>query len=139
MNRTYDPKQVVVIFGGRQVRGYADGTFVEVVRDEDMFSLYVGADGESTRAKSNNKSGSVTVTLQQSSPSNDELSELALADELGNAGVLPLLVKDGSGRALFTAEQAWIQKMADSAFGNETETREWVIRTGELIPFVGGN
>lgn len=139
MTKTYDPSQVLLTFNGYNISGFADGTFVNVARDEDMWSLQMGTDGEGTRSKSNNRSGTVSFTLMQSSDSNDILSGFAAADELSNSGMGPLLVKDNSGRSLYAAENAWIQKLPDSEFGREATSREWVLRTDHLQSFVGGN
>ena len=137
--RTYDPKQVAVIIAGQIISGFADGTFVNVERDEDTWSLQVGADVEATRAKSNNKSGTLTVTLQQGSPSNAVLAALATADELTNTGIFSFLIKDNSGNSLHLAETAYIQKPAGSEYGREAGTREWVIRTDNLTTTPAGN
>ena len=56
--------------------GFADGTFLTVDRDDDQWAKVTGADGTSTRIKSNNRSGNMTLTLKQSSPSNDVLSRI---------------------------------------------------------------
>lgn len=136
---TYDPKQVAMIVGGNIMDGFADGTFIVAERNEQAFNLKVGVDGEGTRAKSNNKSGKVTITLMQSSASNDKLSALAASDELSNTGAVPVMLKDNSGRTLITALTAWVQKYPNSEFGKEVTTRAWVFETDELDIFVGGN
>lgn len=41
MMQTYDPKKVKVLFLGAPLDGFADGTFVNVSRNEDGFSLVV--------------------------------------------------------------------------------------------------
>src|SRR5690554_1526750 len=98
--KTYDPKQVQLIVGGVPLSGFADGTFVRVGRRNVAWDLVAGADGEGTRTKSNDKTGFFEFELMQSSQSNQYLSNLALSDELNNAGVVPVLVKDGSGASL---------------------------------------
>lgn len=140
--KIYDPDQVTIVFGATIIgSGWADGTFVSVEQDEDAFSLYVGTDGEGTRAKSNNASATITFTLAQSALANDLLSAQYNLDLLtpGGVGVVPLLVKDGSGRSLFAAESAWIQKPPRAEYGREVGTREWTIRTDSLVQFHGGN
>lgn len=137
--KTYDPSQVAIIVGGFQITGFADGSFLTVARNADAFALYVGTDGEGTRAKSNNKSGRITLTLAQSSDSNAILSGIAVADELSNNGIVPVLIKDNSGNSLYAAETAWIVKAPDSEFGREIGSREWIIETDNLAVFVGGN
>ena len=121
--KTYDASQVAIIVGGFNITGFADGSFVSVERNADAFALYVGTDGEGTRAKTNNKSGRFTFTLSQSSDSNAILSGIAAADELKNAGVVPVLVKDGSGASLYAAETAWIVKQPAAEFGREIGSR----------------
>lgn len=136
---TYDPKQVTVIIAGQIISGFAEDTFVEVVRNEDMFTLQVGADGDATRSRSNNKSGRLTVTLRQGSPSNEVLSALAAADEVAGGGVTSFAVRDNSGTSVHGALTAWIVKAADSTYARESGDRVWVLETDNLSTFIGKN
>jgi len=136
---TYDPKNFRAIVGGNILQGFADGTFIKAERNDPAFNLKVGVDGEGTRSKSNNKSGKITITLMQSSSSNDDLSTLAAKDEASNSGVVPFFGEDGSGRSLFTALTCWVQKYPDSEFAKEVSTRTWVLETDDLEIFIGGN
>lgn len=141
MLKPYDPKAVTVVFAGIIARGYADGTFVEVQRNSDSFTMMVGPDGDATRAKTNDQSGTVTITLQQSSETNDLFAAMLAADELSSngAGIGTLMIKDNSGRSIHTAEKAWIKKAADSPYSKDVSTRAWVIETDKLLTFPGGN
>lgn len=136
---TYDPKQFSLICGGKIIHGFADGSSIEVERNEQAFNLKVGVDGEGTRAKSNNRSAKITVHLMQSSSSNDDLSAFAAADELSNTGIFPVIAKDGSGRSLFAAVTAWVMKYPKSDFAREAGERVWVLETNDMDFFVGGN
>lgn len=138
MIRTFDPKEVSVIFGPYIITGFSE-TKCSVSRAEDAFSLVVGCDGESTRVRNYNRSGTVTLNLQQSSPSNDVLSGIALADEATNAGLMPLLIKDNNGSTLIEATTAYIQKIPDADFGKDASERAWTIMTDNLVVFLGGN
>lgn len=137
--KTYDPANVIVIFAGIQISGYPDGAFVNIGRLNDTFTDGSGADGEGWRSKSNDKRGICTLTLSQTSASNDALSALAALDELSGDGVGPLLVKDNNGTSLYAAETAWIQKVPDSEFSKEVGEREWIIKTDNLKVFIGSN
>lgn len=137
--RTYDPKAIVVVVGGFPISGFADGTFVKVMRSNDAFSKSVGADGDTTRIKSNDKSGEVTITLAQTSQSNDILDSIAFRDELANAGVVPIVVKDLLGTSVFVSATGWVRKIPEAEFGKEAATREWVLDVSDLGVFVGGN
>lgn len=137
--RTYDPKAVVITIGGVPMSGFSDGTFLEITRNAQAFTLVVGADGTATRVKSNNTSGTMTVTLKQSSPSNDVLSAFAQADALSNAGVVPILVKDLSGNSIYFSATGWVQKLPDSTFGPDVADRAWVFDLSDVDIFVGSN
>jgi hypothetical protein len=137
--KTYDPKEITIIFGATIVSGFADGSFVKVERTTDTWSTVAGADGEVSRSKSNDKRGTITITLQQTSLTNDIFSAYFQADELTNNGVLPVIVKNIRGIDIHTAAQAWVKKPAAVEYGKESGSREWIIETDELLTFVGGN
>jgi len=137
--KTFDPKQVIVNIGLQQIGGFADGEFINVSRDEDSFTKVSGADGEVSRSKSNNKMGELTLTLLQTSSSNDILSGFMLADELGNSGIFSVFIKDALGLSTIFAAEGWIKKAPDTTFDKELGNREWVIDLANFDVFVGGN
>lgn len=139
MVRNYDPKQVAVIVGGQSAHGFGDGTFVKVGRMSAQWALKVGVDGEGTRAKSNDKSGFIEITLMRSSSYNDYLSGLAATDELSSTGAVPASVRDNSGSTVFGALTAWIKQIPDDEFTKEMNTITWRLETDELNSFIGGN
>lgn len=136
--KRYDPKDIIVTLAGAPMEGFAEGTFVNAERTNDSFQTVVGADGEGARAKSNDQSGTVTVTLMQTSLSNDILSAQLTLDELQGDGVFPLLIKDLNGLTIIAAESAYIQKPPAAGYGRELEDRVWVIATPKLEMFIGG-
>jgi hypothetical protein len=137
--KSYNAGEVSIVLGSIIFEGFADGTFVTVARDNPSFNSIVGSDGEGARAKSNDRSGTITCTLLQTSATNALLSEVIRQDELSGSGVLPLMVKDGSGLSVAEAETAWLEKPADAEYAREITNREWVIKTDNLNQFVGGN
>jgi len=137
--KTYDPAQISIIVGGAIMSGFADGEFVTTERNEDAFTIATGADGEVSRVKSNNKSGRITITLQQTADSNLILSGFAQADELRNAGVVPVLIKDLKGATLVTAARAWVAKAPATPYAKDVQNRTWILETDELVQVIGGN
>ncbi len=137
--RTYDPKQVVITIGGVPMSGFSDGTFLEVDRNEPTWTMVVGADGLVTRGKTNNLSGTLTLTLKQSSPSNDVLSGFMALDEATNSGIVPVFVKDLSGNSTYFSARAWVTQFANSTFGKDINDRQWVLSMDEADIFVGSN
>lgn len=138
MFKNYDPKLVVVSFTGIPLLGYAPGTFVEVDRAEDAFKLVAGATGDVTRVRNRKINGSVTVTLQAESPTNDLLSAQAELDRIFGTGFGPLLVKNINGTTICMAEIAWIKKPAKVEYSDDASNREWVFDCAELLMLVGG-
>src|SRR6056297_3124698 len=94
--RTYAADQVRIVVGGVPISGLADGTFVSISRDEQAYNKTTGADGTTSRSRTGNRAGTIAITLQQTSPSNDVLSGFMLADEASDQGVVPVLIKDTS-------------------------------------------
>lgn len=137
--KTYDFKQVSCVLGPSPLTGFADGDGMTVEYESNLFNLTVGADGESTRAKTNNRSAKIMIRLQKTSPANDILNEYYQADKLSNGGVFPLLIKDNNGTELHGAEQCWIEKEPNAPFGAESPVREWTLRTDNLNSIFGGN
>lgn len=137
--RTYSPGEIVMTVNGVAMGGFADGTFITVARDEQSFTKVTGADGTVSRSKSNNRSGTVTLSLQQTSPSNEVLSALLAQDELDNSGVVPVLIKDNSGTARFFSGTGWVQGMPSVEYGKEIANREWVVEMADMEFNVAGN
>lgn len=135
---TYDPKLVILALGEIVISGYADGSMIQASRDADSFTKHVGADGEVSRTRNRNRSGSVTVTLKQTSLTNDALSALLAADELLGTGVRPLTLRDMSGTTLLASDRAWIRKPADAEFARDQSDRQWVFDCATLSGVVGG-
>lgn len=122
---TYDPAKVYIIVGGAPLSGYADGTFVTIDEMSDGVMSQAGADGEVARSMSTDRRVEVTITLQQTSLSNQILASLYIADKISGAGVVPILVEDLTGATEFASGQAWINKMASRGYAKGIETREW--------------
>ncbi len=138
--KTYDPKQVIVTFGGVPISGFADGTFISVSPNNDRFTKAVGADGEVARSKSVDYSHEVTLTLLQTALSNAYLTGILTADQLTNEGKLPLSITDLSGTTLMLWPEAWIRVEPDVEFAKETGERAWVFDTGQpAVNVIGGN
>lgn len=139
--RTYDPSQVTVVVGGIPISGFADGTFIMVEPMSDASTSQSGADSEIARAMGTDRRHTVTITLQQTSASNDALSALYAVDQgTRGGGLAPLTVVDLSGRTVFRVSQSWVARTPNMEFGKELSDRVWVFHTGApSVLLVGGN
>lgn len=138
--KNYSPKSFVLYFGGVPLQGYEDGTSIEVEFSEDAFSKKTGNDGQTVRVQNPDESGSITVTLQATSPSNDVLSAIAIADRRGlsGVGIKPIMLKDLNGNTVCASAYAWVRKMPNVQVTRDAPPREWVFDCAELNMFVGG-
>lgn len=137
---TYAADKVIVIVGGIPVSGFADGTFVTAKYEADRYIKKVGADGEVSRSKNADKSGTIELVLSQTSASNDALNALfGLASLAGIDPVVPVAVTDLSGRSLVAASKCWLKTAPEVTFGREIGERTWVLEAADLLITVGGN
>lgn len=121
------------------IEGYADGTGIGIAKQAAGFTFQVGNDGEPLRSRSNNEHYNVTLTLMQSSDSNDLLSALHNADLQFGLGVFDFAIRDLSGRTTFDARSCFIMQNPDIEFAREGTTREWTIICPSVLVFTGGN
>lgn len=139
--RNYDPKEVSAVAGGHLVAGFAEGEFIRVEPNADEFVDVAGSQGDVSRARIGDRRVTVTLILQQTSPSNDVLTAFAELDRTtpNGGGVFSFLLRDRQGTTLIQAEEAWVQRRPDVTFSNEVTNREWTIRLAEADYGVGGN
>lgn len=137
--KTYDAKQVVLSWGGVQLSGFPEGTFITISKSANNVTRKVGIDGVS-RSINNDKTYDVTITLEGTSVSNDYISGIRILDDATGKGVLPFLMTDLSGSTVFFAESMWVAKDADVDFGNEISEYAWAFETGNVDEYnIGGN
>ena len=144
---TFAPNSIAVVISQESsgishiVSGFATDSIVKVAPSTDKFELYTGADNTSTRIYKANEAGTITLDLQQTSASNDILSQLYLNDiaTRDSSGLFSITVKDNSGRSVYFAAEAYIGKTPDSDFGNTMHVRQWTIHCARLEQYIGGN
>lgn len=134
---TFDPKDIQVIVAGALITGFAE-EMVSVERNSNVVDDEVGAQGDVARWINNDKRGTITITLLQTSKSNLVLSALVKADEFSGTGVFPTVIKDTRGNDLHIAPQSWIQKVPVASYKAGIETRVWEIRTSNIQSVIGG-
>jgi hypothetical protein len=134
--KQYDPKDVTIEWNTVALNeGIAAGTFVLATQTNPDWVMSVGGDGEVTRVRSNDASGTITVTLKQGSAANDALTLIFEGDKLSSAALGALTVKDNQGDALCIGVNAFIEGPPDFERADTETTNEWVFLC-ERIQFV---
>jgi hypothetical protein len=138
--RTYDPRKFIFLFGGVPIMGYDEGTFISVKPSASRFTRKIGCDGAVARSKSADRTHEITMTLLQTSLSNDYLTSIQVIDELTNLGVVPASLTDLNGDTVMAWGAAWIKDMPEVTGAKEVGARAWVFDTGQIATeVIGGN
>lgn len=137
---TYNPKKNIIIYGAKQLTGFAEDDMITIKPLGDGMQIFSGADGEVGRSIDPNSTYEVTVSLATSSKSNDYLSNCFNKDRKTGNNMLPLIIKDLSGSTLFFAKQAWIKNFTESKRGRKISNQDWTFNTGQVDDLIiGGN
>jgi hypothetical protein len=126
-----DARGGTTVFPEHVVSGYSDGTFVGIEPAGDGITKKTGCDGEIVRSIDPDKSATVTVTVQQTSPTVASCQNQYDKDRSTGNGTFPILVKDMKGGLIFAAQDAWVVNAPSREFGKEDADREIEIATGE--------
>ena len=122
--------------------GYGEDEIMQLEWEEDQFTSYVGADGEVSRAATNNGLATVTLTYAQTAAANDRLSALLKADmaATNGAGAGMFQARDINGRMVVLSERAWVMAYPSVTMGKTIQTIEWKIQLADasLGSFIGG-
>lgn len=142
---SYSPESVFIVIANDKLQhtisGYVEGTFLELSRVVPHATLYTGADATNSRVVRRVRNFEITLTLAQTSESNDVLSQLLIMDEESRTGedLFSITIKDTSGRTVAFAAQAFIGTSPDTAFSETIEGRSWVLNAVGMRIFEGGN
>jgi hypothetical protein len=140
--QTLIPKLGILTFDGVPINGFSADSTVEAERASDAFEKHVGTQGEVSRIKNADMSGHVTISLAQTSPSNDYLSAKARMDELTANGIGLLTFVDLSGtigQPTRFSGMAWVKKLPALEEGKTIKDRKWVFDVAYFDVWLAGN
>ncbi|MEK4520013.1 phage protein [Paenibacillus sp. FSL H8-0122] len=125
--KTYDSMDVTTIVDGVFLTGFGED-LVTVAKDEEQYTTAVGAQGDVVRNKVNNPLGTITVTLQRTSP------QVQYLDGLANSGQLvPVsVIFSGTPKETNIATQAYLKKPADREYGSEAGDKSYEFQCLDL-------
>lgn len=142
---TFSPNDVSVIITqsstgiSHVVSGYSEDSIVNIEWTTPRYALYTGADNTGTRVRNASNSATLSISLQQTSASNDVLSSLFDNDAANTDGLFSIQVKDASGRSVYFSDDAYIGVRPNAGFTNNMSTRDWVVQAFNLEGYAGGN
>lgn len=138
---TYDFDRVSLSVGGWIVDGYAEDSAIKLTQLNPIFKTKAGVDGRVARSKVLVRTAELEVHLMASSATNDYFGQLSKSDmSLPNgAGIVPVTLKDNSGRAVYLSAQAWISELPEVDYAEEIGSRMWKIFIADLDRTDAGN
>lgn len=120
----YDPDKVIILVGTHRVRAFGDNQMVVVAFTNPRRGIKEGVDGEARHVEYKSKTGTVTIPLQEFSPSN-EVFQLAHEGKL----ILPITIKDLTSKAsLFVTASAMVQTDPDFERAKDPTDNTWVFQ-----------
>lgn len=142
---SYSPEDVSIIVSvngfSHSINGYADGTFVNITRLVLGSEPYSSSDNANARVVRANYNATITLSLAQTSESNDILSQLLRNDSItrDSTWLFSVLIKDNTGRSHYFSRQCYIGGHPDSNFSTTIDNRDWLIHCTKLEQNIGGN
>lgn len=140
---TYSPSDVSVTFAGKPLEGFVDnGTFVSITRESPLYSSKRAMDGSVAITQQRYSKWIVTISLAQSSPSNnflDGMQKIMFEKNITAMQFLPLIIKDTSGDTMFFAKDVWIDQVPTQEFGSGLNERQWQFTCNDVTSIIGGN
>lgn len=136
----YIPEEVYVVIAGiLNAEGFAEGSFINIVKDEMPYRSRTTSDGQTVRIYRNNQTYTVELTFHIGSASNDFLTKLWQLDEISQRGKFPLFIKDGNGSDLFFSATSWIEGLPTLNKSTNVDTRTWRIKCSSAVINFGSN
>lgn len=132
--QVYDSNLVFVSIAGRPIdSGRSESEFVSTEYNAEHVAETVGADGETTVARTNNNSGTIKIKLVQTSSGHTLLTQLyAMAKRTPGGALMDFEVRDINGAMLEHCE-CYFKKPPANPYGANALEREWTLGTGDLI------
>jgi len=141
---TFDIDQFNVIIAGAAPSDLGDGEVYKFTSDGDDWNFLTGADGVTSRSKTNIKSGMFDIVLKRTSPDNTRFSGLRITD-LTTPGGEPftVLVKDNAGSTVLQSDECCFVGVPEAGESStEVSTRTWQVKMMNIDinqMIIGGN
>jgi len=119
-------EDIFIIIGGKRITGFPKGQFYVASKASDDVEVEDGCDGEIAMIENASELWNVTITLMQTSRSNDFMWKFREAARNALGGILLPMAIIHHGTKLVSAGVR-IRKPPDISFSNGVETRVWPI------------
>lgn len=129
---TSNAKNCTIIVNDYIVTGFQEDDMIEIERDNPSFENFVDPQGTYTRAKSNDKRGTIKIYLQEGSPAHDFIKTTHQLDEETGENPSNISITFNDTNEKFVALDCSFEKPAPVKMGRGLNGREWTILCPEL-------
>ncbi len=130
----YSFSEVDLFLNGVEITGLGEGGDVMTAeRRNDAMTDKIGAKGNMVINISADKSGTVTLKLQQTSPTISILQGHVQAAQAGAFAPLTFMMRDSSRNDIVTGTLGYCPKMGPMVRGDEVNDEEWVLVFEDLF------
>jgi hypothetical protein len=131
---TYSPKDVIIALSGTPITGFAEDDFLTLSRTSPLLDPIVGADGELTRTKNADETGTIVISLAQTARANLTLSAFAALQRAAPDLPLGILeIKDPSGSVLAIGTNVVLAKLPEVTLGaTASNSKDWEFHCEKL-------
>jgi len=161
---TYSPCDVSVIYGLKHISGFMDNSFISIKRETPVFSHSRSMDGHCAISVQKYSTYTITLTLAQTSSSNQFLHSLqktmmksltkldstspfsglsslsGIKTTVSNIiSKLPFIIKDASGNSVFFGTDVWLSEEPEVVYSAGMEGRTWTIKCLNASNSIAGN
>lgn len=125
--RQYSIDKVELSWNGLDFKeGLAKGSTIKEARASKSWTSKQTGMGKIVRIYNPDRSGSITITVDQESKLHQQLGVLALVDQTARNIVFPMTMTDNSTGEVFAYTNTFIESDPDEQRGTESATFDWV-------------
>lgn len=107
-------------------QGIAQGTSIQEGRNAPKWTQKPTGNGKVVRVYNPDKSGQLTILVDQEAKLHQQLLAIAITDEASRNQVFPFMVRDTSTGEVIVFSNAYIMTEPDEARGTESQVFPWV-------------
>jgi hypothetical protein len=125
--KSYNLKKVVATFGAIIFSGFAEDDAITLTPEANIFDSKIGADGQTSRSRSNNDNYKATVRFMATSDARAQLQDATFRNAALSGLTLPFRLYSPDTGEEYSSAQAYVEKLPDASFGREVSEREYTL------------
>lgn len=131
---TYSPSSLNIIISGYRIVGWDS---LSIKRHTPNFKLIKGIRGKNTRIRDKSTAVEITLSIDQTSPAQAVLMDIASQDLSYGTGMLSVSLKNPHGSEVFFSAKAFLEGHSTIDMGGDLSKRDWTILCLDSDNYIG--